>query len=400
MNGLLWILGLLGHAGIWATAYNQIHATACPKASRKILEKAILLIVFLPILFVLAPFVPATYLRSLQVSIDWLTLENESWLKQVAVVYGAICVPAGIFFAARWGYRKLTYQTPTAVRLDQSEIVNVQKVLGQPLLRGWFARTLGCLPFNQVQLLDRHTIELVLDLPNQLDGLRICHLSDLHFTGQLDRKFFEYVVAQANEFEPHLTMITGDLIDKDKCIAWLPDTLGRLTASIGRFLVLGNHDLMLNDQQTYLNSLKELGLERLNSGWKEIDCDGALIRIAGNELPWYSGAEGLPNLGPPTENELRLLLTHTPDQMNWACQHHFSLVLAGHNHGGQISFPLIGPVIVPSRYGVKYASGTFEKQGMLIHVSRGISGDEPIRICCPPELSLITLRSSQISTVN
>lgn len=402
MYELLWILGLVGHAGIWATVYNQIHATACPKNSRKLLEKAILLTVFLPILVMSVLFVPSIFrdrLRPFQTEFSqgWFSLDDSVWLRHSALVYAWLCVLAGLFFTARWCFRRLRDRTPAAVRSVRPIRINVKKELRQSLLRGWLARGWGLIPFNQAQLVEKREMVLELDIPKQLQGLRICHLSDLHFTGQLDRKYFDYLVQQANQFEPHLTVITGDLVDNDKCVAWLPETLGHLRASLGRFFVLGNHDLLVENQRSYLQVLEDIGLKRLNNGWNEILFQGAVIRLAGNELPWYSGAEQLPRLSPPIENEFRLLLTHSPDQISWAVQHRFTLVLAGHNHGGQIRFPIIGPVIVPSRYGVKYASGTFEKAGTILHVSRGISGDEPIRIGCPPELGLLTLTSTRLT---
>jgi predicted MPP superfamily phosphohydrolase len=53
---------------------------------------------------------------------------------------------------------------------------------------------------------------------------------------------------------------------------------------------------------------------------------------------------------------------------------------------------LVGPVVAPSKYGVRYASGVFYRAPTLMHVSRGISGLQPIRWNCPPELALLRLR--------
>ena len=69
-------------------------------------------------------------------------------------------------------------------------------------------------------------------------------------------------------------------------------------------------------------------------------------------------------------------------------------MLAGHTHGGQIRLPIIGPIVAPSHFGVKYASGVFYESPTLVHVSRGVSGLDPIRINCPPEVTKITLRAA------
>jgi predicted MPP superfamily phosphohydrolase len=126
--------------------------------------------------------------------------------------------------------------------------------------------------------------------------------------------------------------------------------------------------------------------------------------LAGNELPWYSGAEKLE----PVEsvrgsgNDFFVVLSHSPDQWRWAKNMGFDLMLAGHTHGGQVCLPVIGPIIAPSRFGVRYAGGVFDLGGLAMQVSRGISGAEPLRWNCPPELCQLTLRcggSSRKSSV-
>jgi predicted MPP superfamily phosphohydrolase len=117
------------------------------------------------------------------------------------------------------------------------------------------------------------------------------------------------------------------------------------------------------------------------------------LLLAGNERPWFGTAPNLANAPPPTAagGPFRILLSHTPDQIAWARRNHFDLVLAGHTHGGQIRIPLAGPIVSPSRYGVRYASGTFFEGRTLMHVSRGLSGLHNLRWRCPPELALLEL---------
>ena len=63
-------------------------------------------------------------------------------------------------------------------------------------------------------------------LPASLDGLTIVHLSDLHFTGRVGKSFFRHVVRLCNELAADLAIITGDLVDKDRCLDWIPEILG------------------------------------------------------------------------------------------------------------------------------------------------------------------------------
>ncbi|MEN0111081.1 MAG: metallophosphoesterase, partial [Planctomycetota bacterium] len=88
---------------------------------------------------------------------------------------------------------------------------------------------------------------------------------------------------------------------------------------------------------------------------------------------------------------LRLRLVHTPDRFAAACAAGEHLVLAGHNHGGQVCCPGVGPLLCPSRHGVRYAAGTFRRGGTVMHVGRGTGSLFPLRYACPPELAFITL---------
>ena len=90
-------------------------------------------------------------------------------------------------------------------------------------------------------------------------------------------------------------------------------------------------------------------------------------------VPWFPPAPRV-EWAASGPRPFSMLLSHSPDQLPWARRHGFQLMLAGHTHGGQIRIPVLGPVICPSRYGVRYASGLFDRPPTLMHVSRGLSG--------------------------
>ena len=91
------------------------------------------------------------------------------------------------------------------------------------------------------------------------------------------------------------------------------------------------------------------------------------------------------------QSAFRILLSHSPDQLPFAQAHSCDLMLAGHTHGGQIRLPWLGALISPSWYGWRYAGGTYHVPPTLMHVSRGLSGKQPIRLNCPPEIALLVL---------
>ena len=95
---------------------------------------------------------------------------------------------------------------------------------------------------------------------------------------------------------------------------------------------------------------------------------------------------------PPAD--FRILLSHSPDLFYKAQHWGVDLMLSGHNHGGQIRFPLFGPVFMPSRYSRRFDRGFFRQNGTLLHVSEGVGGKHPVRYGCPPEVSRLVLHAA------
>ena len=71
-------------------------------------------------------------------------------------------------------------------------------------------------------------------------------------------------------------------------------------------------------------------------------------------------------------------------------------MLCGHTHAGQIRFPLLGAIFMPSRYGVKFDYGLFDLPPTVMHVTRGVSGQHSLRWNCAPEIAMLTLRSAVV----
>ncbi len=364
MEWIILILGTIGHVGLWCVVFNRVHATAFPRKFRKFSEKAILVIVFAPLFW-------AFYLR---IRIPGNTFADVISLPLITYYYYG-SVGLGCLFVVRWLYRKLFLKLPTNVLASETKRLNLKRELNGPLLHGRLPKLLGLFPFNEALLLTLQRMTVELEMPAELDGLKICQLSDLHFTGEVDIRYFERVVEEANRFEPDLVVITGDLVDHAKCIEWIPKTFGKLNAPLGVYYVLGNHDRRIQSETFLRKNIHDSGLIQASSRWHENEHKGATIQITGNALPWYRDAEQLPEQ-PDNQSGLSILLSHSPDQLAWARQRDFQLMFAGHTHGGQIAFPIIGPVVAPSKYGVGYSAGTFKFGKLTMHVSRGLSGDE------------------------
>jgi hypothetical protein len=156
--------------------------------------------------------------------------------------------------------------------------------------------------------------------------------------------------------------------------------------------VLGNHERRI-DSRAFRELLKESGLVDLGGRWIETQVRGERLVMAGNEIPWFRPAPDLGEGPPPSVRggPLRIALSHSPDQLAWARRHEVDLFIVGHTHGGQVCLPLVGPIFSPTLCGVRYALGTFWAPPTVMHVSKGVSADFPVRFLCPPEAVLLTL---------
>ena len=302
-------------------------------------------------------------------------------------------ISGGAFLLAipLWLWPKITYQIPAELVKQQAHTVNLERRLGKRPLAGRMTRLAANLPGNQI-LFPRVEFKRLQPpyLPVGLIGLKIVHLSDLHMTGKFTPDFYHWIVAETNRHVPDLVVLTGDLVEAVECLDWVVPTLGKLRARLGKFFVLGNHDKRLPKVSSLRERLADAGCEDAGGKCFEIPVNGSKLILAGNELPWFGPAPHVPALG-EGERAFRLLLTHTPDQFAWAKQHQFDLVVAGHNHGGQIRLPGIGALFSPSLTGVRYNGGLYCEAQTLLHVSRGLAGVDPVRLNCPPELAVLEL---------
>jgi predicted MPP superfamily phosphohydrolase len=388
MDVSLLLLALLGHAVLWVAAGNRIHATAMPHWMTGCLSLLCIACLLL---------VPAGWAWwSIHAGVGPFAGLRWSDVPLPIVPYLGACWVAAVAAIARWVRRGLWHRPPAVLRWHRTRLVELAQDCTQLAPEEHAHHFLVRLPRNEILKLD--VTERAIEVPRlalALDGLSIVHLSDFHFTGRVAKAYFQEVVRRSNQMEPDLVAITGDLVDRSPQIDWIPDTLGRLRARHGVYFVLGNHDLRV-DTKRLCRVLEESGLVGLGGRWVQVEIRGQPVVLAGNELPWLVPAADMSGCPARSgDGPLRIVLAHSPDQLDWAQAQDADLLLAGHTHGGQIRLPLIGPILSPTREGVKYASGVFYAPPTIMHVTRGVSGLLPVRLKCPPEMVYLTLHAAQ-----
>jgi len=373
-----------GNSAIWVAAFNDLHARRMPLwAVSATSAVCYLLLVAIPI---------AYFLWYRDGNGPLRTVYAQQGLN-LATGYLAICWLAVIVMIVQ-RLRRIGDHPGLPVRSNQFVRHDMLSELGSRFDGTAKIARLARLPGNRILDLQIHDIELELPhLPAALDGVTLAHLSDFHYTGDVGKAYFEYIIEETLNMQADLIAITGDLVDKPHCLDWIDDTFGRLHAPAGVYYILGNHDERVDVGELH-RRLAGHDLINIGSRWQEITIRDQRVVLAGNELPWFVPAADLEN-APPKDAEgepLRILLSHSPDQFYWAQTHQVDLMLAGHTHGGQFRFPLIGAIVTPCREGTRFAMGTYYRPPTVLHVSRGLSGTTHVRIGCPPELSKLTLR--------
>ena len=382
---LIWLFILsVGNAELLVTVVNRVHSLPVhQRYLREFRHMHDLLIPLFPswLIVVIGFFGPGVFLDPITPAETWNRLPS-----LVQVYFGVCCVGFVGFLYSMLRY--VLYRVPKQQVEFSSSVTNVEAELGfRPTGTGPFL-SMTKIPGNQCFEVEWTERTFELDRwPKEWDGLTILHLTDMHFIGTLSLPFFEYIFQAAKKLNPDMICFTGDLLDGNEFADWIPQTLGHLDAPLGKYFILGNHDWYL-DIPPIRQSMSDLGWQDVSSRSISVDIHGQEMLIGGTEKPWIGTH---PEFG-ELDDRFRLLLSHTPDNYSWAQQNGMDLILAGHNHGGQVVLPVVGPVYSPSLHGCRNASGVYYSDPSLMFVSRGISGRHPLRIRCRPEVSLIRLK--------
>jgi predicted MPP superfamily phosphohydrolase len=210
--------------------------------------------------------------------------------------------------------------------------------------------------------------------PARTGKISIAHISDVHLGIIVRDRFLDKLIRVIDAERPDLIVSTGDLIDGGiQHILDLRDKLKEMTARLGKFAVIGNHEFYTGIKKS-TRFLEDSGFTVLRGRGVSVNC---LINIAG-----VDDSEGRPDReggNPPSDEEVlremprdrfTLLLKHKPE-INDDSLGLFDLQLSGHTHGGQIF-----PINIAVRL-FFYPHSSFKRlsRGSAINVSGGIGGE-------------------------
>ncbi len=248
-------------------------------------------------------------------------------------------------------------------------------------------------------------------VPDSFKGLRIVHISDLHL-GSFNYRYhiLENAVNMINRLRPDLLLFTGDLVNN---YAWelrgWNNILARLSANIGKYAVLGNHDYgdysqwetpqaKADNFESIKNFFHDIGFRLLLNEAEIIKYKNRNLAIVGVEN-WSAAASGnYANLGRSMagleEVSFKILLSHDPS--HWPEEvvsfTDIDLTLSGHTHGMQAGIQLGDKKWSPIKYKYPHWAGLYRKNDQYLYVNRGLGWiGFPGRVGMRPEITLIEL---------
>ena len=262
-------------------------------------------------------------------------------------------------------------------------------------------------------------------LPPGHESLRVLHLSDLHLTPSQGRK--RAWVRSLADLEPDLVVDTGDNLARMEAVPAVLDAFGDLLDVPGVF-VFGSNDyfaptlrnpvryLLPDDGQRNTQSPKlpfgDLRDAFEDRGWLDLTNRRATLTVKGTRFA-FAGVDD-PHLGyddlaavagaADTDADVRMGVTHAPylRVLDQFAADGYETVLAGHTHGGQLRLPGAGALVTNCDLDTRRAKGLHRHPAgapdgapgsSWLHVSGGLgtSPYAPVRFCCRPEATLLTL---------
>ena len=230
-------------------------------------------------------------------------------------------------------------------------------------------------------------------LPKSLNGLRVVHLSDLHYGPLVDSRHLERAVEIANDLNPDLIALTGDYTTTyRRYIEPCAEALGGLNAPEGVWAVLGNHD-HYTDRELTTRALERHHIPVLNNVNTLLQRGSDSLQLVGIDDWSWAGTKWSRAFQCVDQNRPTVLLSHQPNVLDVAETQRVSLILSGHTHGGQISFPIVGGPARLATQDLKYAHGLFRRGETQLYVSSGTGViGLPVRLGVRPEIAVLRLR--------
>ena len=238
------------------------------------------------------------------------------------------------------------------------------------------------------------------NLPTTFNGLKIVHFSDVHYGTTINKKSLNKIIEQINLINPDLVVFTGDLIDKntkitEKLIKEITESLSKINSKLGKYSIKGEQDYV---SDSFIEIMQNSDFIILDNSYDLIyNENGENIYIGGlsssikknidiNKTLDYFNIENV------NQNIFSIMLMHEPDNIDDLLESkNINLVLAGHNHGGQIRLPFLGGII-SMKDSKKYNDRYYKLADTDYYISYGLgTTNYPYRLLNRPSINFYRL---------
>jgi predicted MPP superfamily phosphohydrolase len=258
--------------------------------------------------------------------------------------------------------------------------------------------------FDSVTSPKVHKVDIPLNnLPKAFDGTTIAQISDVHVGSFRSDKMFKEIVQTVNDMKPDIFVNTGDYVNfNPEELELFHDLWKGFKPDIGTYSCLGNHDHYMTDQEhdILLDSLNDLEQNLLMNEHQIIERKGKQLVFAGIDNYGFGQKYGDFDkaLKGIDEDKPVIFLCHDPT--NWDLEvrkkRHADLMLSGHTHGGQFGIKFMGKEYSPVALRYNQWAGLYKDKEQYLYVNRGLgTSGFPVRVGMNPEITLITLHSTQ-----
>jgi predicted MPP superfamily phosphohydrolase len=243
------------------------------------------------------------------------------------------------------------------------------------------------------------------DLPAELNNFRITFVSDIQADRYTNSSRLDRFINKVNETQPDIVLIAGDVITSTPYyIQTAANYIGKIKSVFGVYSCVGDHDnwAYKNDNQKSLNeitsALEKYKVEMVDNQNRFIKINDASVQITfvTNTYIERTGDWQLDSLSKSgRESDIRIMLSHQPGNylIKSALENDYDIFLAGHTHGGQLTFLFPFYNISPTLFETVYLRGDFKFGNLLLIVTRGLGMSlSPFRYNSTPEIVKIVFR--------
>ena len=258
-------------------------------------------------------------------------------------------------------------------------------------------------------------VEDTLSVPHwspNLNGFRVVAISDIHAgSNYAPEERLRYVVEQASAQNADIIVLLGDYVSESKFdrdarnkpygtdrteirmpVATISDILGGLRARRGVYAVIGNHDEYHNAPKI-TTEFERVGIKVLENELSVIEVNGEKITLWGIEDLWKNRLVPTGVFDSIADKRNIIALTHNPDSL-LRTPNGISLMFAGHSHGGQLNWPIFGPVAAVNDK--RFMDGHAIVDGKHVYITSGVGTSViPFRFRVRPEIAVVTMNAAE-----